>query len=68
MAQIFSKPDDHNEVKILKLVVFRTDFLVNQKLLSVRQLALKKVERKKGKFFVPAGRLSIDRNVTCGEP
>ena len=57
MAQIFSKPDDHNEVKILKLVVFRTDFLVNQKLLSLIQLAPKKIQGKMLNFSFHAGRL-----------
>ena len=39
--------DDHNEVKILERVVFRTDFTVDQKLLSVNQEALRKIEGKK---------------------
>ena len=51
--RFFSKADDRCEVKILKQVVFRTDFLADQKLPPVNQWSSRKAEGKKVKFFLP---------------
>ena len=50
--RFYSTLDLHRKVKMLKQVVFRTDFTVDQKLLFVNQWVSRKIEWKKVEFFL----------------